>query len=46
MQPQDVYNALMQNHSPQFLPFRDAAFGPCSYNLLLIDCFKAIKKVI
>lgn len=43
--PEEVYKKLMDNNGPPFLPFRDAAFGPCSYHLYLIDCLKAVDKV-
>ncbi|CAG2183517.1 unnamed protein product, partial [Oppiella nova] len=36
----------MANNGPHFLPFRDAAFGPCNYHLYIIDCFKAISKAM
>ncbi|RWS31169.1 dual specificity protein phosphatase CDC14A-like isoform X2 [Leptotrombidium deliense] len=38
-----VYNALI-NSGSTFIPFRDAAFGPCTYHLFLLDCFKAVHK--
>jgi cell division cycle 14 len=44
--PEDVYNKLLDNNGPHFLPFRDAAFGQCTFHLYLLDCFKAVKKVI
>lgn len=46
MSPEDVYNKLLDNNGPNFLPFRDAAFGPCSFHLYLLDCFKAVNKVL
>ena len=30
---------------PPFIPFRDAAFGLCSYTITLLDCFRALEKV-
>lgn len=43
--PEETYNLLLANHGPHFLPFRDAAFGPCSYHLYLFDCLKGLHKV-
>ncbi|RWS15866.1 Dual specificity protein phosphatase CDC14A-like protein [Dinothrombium tinctorium] len=43
MSPDIVYEALASN-GPAFIPFRDAAFGPCTYHLFLLDCLKAIHK--
>mgnify|MGYP003876917689 CR=1 FL=1 len=30
---------------PPFIPFRDAAFGLCTYTITLLDCFRALEKV-
>lgn len=46
MSPEDVYNLLLASNGPHYLPFRDAAFGPCSYHLYLIDCLKAIHRAV
>ncbi|XP_054161428.1 dual specificity protein phosphatase CDC14C-like [Oppia nitens] len=43
---EEVNDKLLDNNSANFMPFRDAAFGPCSYHLHLIDCFKAIQKAL
>ncbi len=28
-----------------FLPYRDAAFGNCTYDLTILDCLQGIRKV-
>ncbi|XP_071952211.1 dual specificity protein phosphatase CDC14A-like isoform X2 [Antedon mediterranea] len=42
--PEDAYRALVGGTNPPFLPFRDASYGACSYNLTLLDCLKAVDK--
>uniref|UniRef100_T1JBF3 Uncharacterized protein n=1 Tax=Strigamia maritima TaxID=126957 RepID=T1JBF3_STRMM len=44
--PTEVYRPLIGDTHPPFLPFRDASFGPCSYNLNLLDCLNAVYKAI
>ncbi|XP_069083862.1 dual specificity protein phosphatase CDC14B isoform X5 [Pleurodeles waltl] len=43
--PEDVYKLLLVV-SPSYLPFRDAAFGNCSFHLTLLDCLHAIHKAV
>jgi len=43
--PDDVFRCLMPAQHPPFLPFRDASFGTCSFNLTLQHCFTAVYKV-
>ena len=40
--PDDVFRCLMPAQHPPFLPFRDASFGTCSFNLTLQHCFAAV----
>ncbi|XP_022235048.1 dual specificity protein phosphatase CDC14A-like [Limulus polyphemus] len=43
--PEEAYQPLVGISSPPFIPFRDASFGPSTYNLTLLDCFHAVSKV-
>lgn len=42
--PEEAYRPLVAGNSPPYLPFRDASFGPCSYNLTLLDCLHAVDR--
>ncbi|KAM9326768.1 dual specificity protein phosphatase CDC14A [Gastrophryne carolinensis] len=44
--PEEAYRALLSGSSPQYLPFRDASFGNCTYNLTLLDCFQGIRRAL
>ncbi|XP_077980845.1 dual specificity protein phosphatase CDC14AB-like isoform X2 [Glandiceps talaboti] len=44
--PEEAYRPLIAGNNPPYLPFRDASFGTCSYNLTLLDCLKAINKAL
>ncbi|XP_076439842.1 dual specificity protein phosphatase CDC14AB-like isoform X2 [Babylonia areolata] len=44
--PEEAYKPLVAGANPPFLPFRDASFGPCSYNLTVLDCLHAIDKAL
>ncbi|XP_050402650.1 dual specificity protein phosphatase CDC14A isoform X2 [Patella vulgata] len=44
--PAEAYKPLVSGSNPPFLPFRDASFGPCTYNLTLLDCLQAISKAL
>ncbi|XP_022087167.1 dual specificity protein phosphatase CDC14AB-like isoform X3 [Acanthaster planci] len=44
--PEEAYRPLVAGTNPPYLPFRDASFGACTYNLTLLDCLKAIDKAI
>ncbi|XP_070563944.1 dual specificity protein phosphatase CDC14AB-like isoform X23 [Ptychodera flava] len=44
--PEEAYRPLVAGNNPPYLPFRDASFGTCSYNLTLLDCLKAIAKAL
>ncbi|XP_062985497.1 dual specificity protein phosphatase CDC14B isoform X2 [Elgaria multicarinata webbii] len=43
--PETVYRHLLSGNA-SYLPFRDAAFGTCSFHLTLLDCFHAINKAL
>uniref|UniRef100_A0A8D0L410 Dual specificity protein phosphatase CDC14B n=1 Tax=Sphenodon punctatus TaxID=8508 RepID=A0A8D0L410_SPHPU len=43
--PENVYRCLLTGNN-SYLPFRDASFGACSFNLTLLDCFHAINKAL
>ncbi|XP_054712759.1 dual specificity protein phosphatase CDC14AB-like [Uloborus diversus] len=42
----EAYQPLVGNNSPLFIPFRDASFSQCTYNLTLSDCLHAISKAL
>ncbi|XP_037776382.1 dual specificity protein phosphatase CDC14B-like isoform X2 [Penaeus monodon] len=42
--PEEAYKPLVGGNSPQFCPFRDAAYGMSTYHLTLLDCLHAIDK--
>ncbi|GFO04695.1 dual specificity protein phosphatase cdc14a, partial [Plakobranchus ocellatus] len=44
--PEEAYRPLVAGSNPPFLPFRDASFGPCSYNLTLLDCLHGLNKAL
>ncbi|KAM4640739.1 dual specificity protein phosphatase CDC14A isoform 2-T2 [Discoglossus pictus] len=44
--PQEAYRALLSGASPQYLPFRDASFGTCTYNLTILDCLQGVRKAL
>uniref|UniRef100_H2Z9U8 Uncharacterized protein n=1 Tax=Ciona savignyi TaxID=51511 RepID=H2Z9U8_CIOSA len=44
--PEEAYRPLVSGNSPPYLPYRDASFGPCSYNLTLLDCLHAVDRAI
>lgn len=46
LSPEEAYRPLMSGNSPPFMPFRDASFGPCSYNLTVLDCLHALHKAL
>ncbi|XP_060091453.1 dual specificity protein phosphatase CDC14B isoform X5 [Heteronotia binoei] len=43
--PESVYRLLLSGNV-EYLPFRDAAFGTCTFHLTLLDCFHAINKAL
>ncbi|XP_060777521.1 cell division cycle 14Aa isoform X1 [Neoarius graeffei] len=44
--PEEVYRALVSGTNVSYLPFRDAAFGNCTYNLTILDCLQGIRKAL
>ncbi|XP_056128720.1 dual specificity protein phosphatase CDC14B isoform X2 [Lampris incognitus] len=45
MTPEEAYS-LLSSRSSTYLPFRDASFGTCMYNLNILDCLRAIHKAL
>uniref|UniRef100_A0A8C7H0J9 protein-tyrosine-phosphatase n=1 Tax=Oncorhynchus kisutch TaxID=8019 RepID=A0A8C7H0J9_ONCKI len=43
--PEEAYSLLVSRNST-YLPFRDASFGTCMYNLNILDCLCAIYKAL
>lgn len=44
--PEEVYKTLLSGTNPPYLPFRDASFGNCTYNLTILDCLQGINKAL
>lgn len=44
--PEEAYRPLVSGTNPPYLPFRDASFGTCTYNLTLLDCLHGISKAL
>nr|XP_023403185.1 dual specificity protein phosphatase CDC14A isoform X2 [Loxodonta africana] len=42
--PEEAYRLLLSGSNPPYLPFRDASFGNCTYNLTILDCLQGIRK--
>uniref|UniRef100_A0A3Q3G189 Dual specificity protein phosphatase CDC14A-like n=1 Tax=Labrus bergylta TaxID=56723 RepID=A0A3Q3G189_9LABR len=45
MSPEDAYSLLVSRNST-YIPFRDASFGTCMYNLNILDCLRAVHKAL
>ncbi|KAI1900162.1 hypothetical protein AGOR_G00047170 [Albula goreensis] len=43
--PEEAYSLLISRNAT-YLPFRDASFGTCMYNLNILDCLRAISKAL
>ncbi|CAN8027740.1 unnamed protein product [Ixodes persulcatus] len=43
---EEAYQPLVNGSYASYIPFRDASFGPCTYNLTLLDCLRAVEKAI
>lgn len=43
--PEETYELLVSRNST-YLPFRDASFGTCMYNLNILDCLRAVHKAL
>ncbi|XP_024114346.1 dual specificity protein phosphatase CDC14AB isoform X2 [Oryzias melastigma] len=44
--PQEAYRALTSGSNASYLPFRDASFGNCTYDLTVLHCLQGIKKAL
>ncbi|XP_077462970.1 dual specificity protein phosphatase CDC14AB [Stigmatopora argus] len=44
--PEEAYRALVSGSNAAYLPFRDASFGKCTYNLGLLDCLQGVAKAL
>ncbi|NXD08568.1 CC14A phosphatase, partial [Nothocercus nigrocapillus] len=44
--PEEAYRILLSGSNPPYLPFRDASFGNCTYNLTILDCLQGINKAL
>ncbi|XP_062273092.1 dual specificity protein phosphatase CDC14B isoform X7 [Scomber scombrus] len=45
MMPEEAYSLLMSRNAT-YIPFRDASFGTCMYNLNILDCLRAVHKAL
>ncbi|XP_057212933.1 dual specificity protein phosphatase CDC14B isoform X2 [Triplophysa rosa] len=43
--PEEAYSLLLSQNA-SYLPFRDASFGSCMYNLNILDCLRAVHKAL
>ncbi|XP_023559734.1 dual specificity protein phosphatase CDC14B isoform X1 [Octodon degus] len=43
--PEEAYGILIFGDT-SYIPFRDAAYGSCSFYITLLDCFHAVKKAM
>ncbi|XP_037324552.2 dual specificity protein phosphatase CDC14AB isoform X1 [Pungitius pungitius] len=44
--PEEAYRALTSGSNASYLPFRDASFGTCTFNLTVLDCLQGIRKAL
>uniref|UniRef100_A0A663MH77 protein-tyrosine-phosphatase n=1 Tax=Athene cunicularia TaxID=194338 RepID=A0A663MH77_ATHCN len=44
--PEEAYRTLLLGSNPPYLPFRDASFGNCTYNLTILDCLQGVNKAL
>ncbi|XP_033857509.1 dual specificity protein phosphatase CDC14A isoform X1 [Acipenser ruthenus] len=44
--PEEAYRALVSGSNASYLPFRDASFGNCTYNLTVLDCLQGVRKAL
>ncbi|XP_061540505.1 dual specificity protein phosphatase CDC14AB isoform X2 [Phycodurus eques] len=44
--PEEAYRALVSGSNAAYLPFRDASFGKCTFNLSVLDCLQGIRKAL
>ncbi|XP_061674391.1 dual specificity protein phosphatase CDC14B isoform X2 [Syngnathoides biaculeatus] len=45
MMPEEAYSLLVSRNNT-YIPFRDASFGTCMYNLNILDCLRAVHKAL
>ncbi|XP_019743892.1 dual specificity protein phosphatase CDC14B isoform X1 [Hippocampus comes] len=45
MMPEEAYSLLVAKNRT-YIPFRDASFGTCMYNLSILDCLCAVHKAL
>ncbi|XP_076859655.1 dual specificity protein phosphatase CDC14B isoform X2 [Brachyhypopomus gauderio] len=43
--PEEAYSLLVSRNAT-YLPFRDASFGTCMFNLNILDCLRAVHKAL
>ncbi|XP_068449199.1 dual specificity protein phosphatase CDC14AB [Clinocottus analis] len=44
--PEEAYRALTSGSNASYLPFRDASFGSCTFNLTVLDCLQGVRKAL
>ncbi|OXB81512.1 UNVERIFIED_CONTAM: hypothetical protein H355_004418 [Colinus virginianus] len=44
--PEEAYRTLLSGSNPPYLPFRDASFGNCTYDLTILDCLQGVNKAL
>ncbi|XP_065812446.1 dual specificity protein phosphatase CDC14AB isoform X1 [Labrus bergylta] len=44
--PEEAYRALISGSNASYLPFRDASFGNCTFNLTVLDCLLGVRKAL
>ncbi|XP_041126522.1 dual specificity protein phosphatase CDC14AB-like isoform X1 [Polyodon spathula] len=44
--PEEAYRVLVSGSNASYLPFRDASFGNCTYNLTVLDCLQGVRKAL
>uniref|UniRef100_A0A3Q3W6V6 protein-tyrosine-phosphatase n=1 Tax=Mola mola TaxID=94237 RepID=A0A3Q3W6V6_MOLML len=44
--PEEAFRALNSSSNASYLPFRDASFGNCTFNLTVLDCLQGISKAL
>ncbi|XP_068559238.1 dual specificity protein phosphatase CDC14B isoform X5 [Cebidichthys violaceus] len=45
MMPEEAHGLLVSRNST-YIPFRDASFGTCMYNLNILDCLRGVHKAL
>ncbi|KAJ0065737.1 hypothetical protein NL108_017568 [Boleophthalmus pectinirostris] len=44
--PEEAYRALVSGSNASYLPFRDASFGNCTFNLTVLECLQGVRKAL